>query len=111
MDAPCSQNFLDHGHAFFHAHMLVLNHATNFIKHFDRTLIVGDEQSLQDFLEIINLSRPRSTLQCRMSSNFLYKIVDYITHGYLHGSEHYVQHQEMPMKTYLLIVAMAIPAQ
>ena len=90
MDTPCSQHFLDHGHALFHAHMLVLNHASNFIEHFDCTLIVGDKQGLQNRFEIINLVRPRFTLQCRMSSNFVYKIVDDITHGYspLYGVLH-----------------------
>jgi len=62
--------------------MLAFDDATNFIEHLDCTLIVADKQSLQGFLEIINPSRPTAILQCSMSSNLAYEIVDNVTHGY-----------------------------
>jgi hypothetical protein len=90
MDPPRSQNLPDHGYALFHSHMLALDGASNFIEHFDCTFIVGDKQSLQSLFKIIDTSRPRPTLQCRVSSNFVYKIVDDVTHDYspLYGVLH-----------------------
>ena len=56
--------------------MLAFDHAANFIEHLDHTFIVGDKQGSQDCFEIINSLRPRTGLECKMTSKLDYKIVD-----------------------------------
>ena len=83
VDATRSQNSPDHGNTLFHSNMLALDDASNFIEHFNCAFIVGDKQRLQNFVEIINPSSPRASLQCRVASNFVYEIVDDVTHATL----------------------------
>jgi hypothetical protein len=68
MDTARSQNSPDHGNTLFHSNMLALDDASNFIEHFNCAFIVGDKQSLQNFVEIINPSPPRASLQCRVAT-------------------------------------------
>ena len=77
MDIPSLQNSLDHGYSPLHRHTLALDHATDFIRYFDRSFIVGEKQGFQDCFEIINNPLPpRSSLQCRMASELGDEIVN-----------------------------------
>jgi hypothetical protein len=82
MNIPWPQNSPDHGYAALLSNVLTLHDATKFIEYFDCMFIVGDKQSLQGFLKIINPSGPRTILQFRMRSNFAHESVDDITHDY-----------------------------